>query len=116
MTLWPDVQAIERSATDPDAVRLRLHVPEDLAYFEGHFPGLPLLPGVVQLHWAVRLAAEHLGQTCRGSRIDQLKFLAIVRPGDDLTLELRLDRRTDALHFEYAGPTRVCSSGRISLA
>jgi 3-hydroxymyristoyl/3-hydroxydecanoyl-(acyl carrier protein) dehydratase len=115
MNLWPEVRATERQAGSPEAVVLHLHVPHDLDYFEGHFPGLPVLPGVVQLHWAVRLAAEHLGQPCKGSRIDQLKFLAIVHPGSDLTLTLRLDRSARALHFAYSGPTHLYSSGRISI-
>lgn len=106
---------MERPAGKPETVVLYLHVPPDLDYFEGHFPGLPVLPGVVQLHWAARLAAEHLGQTCKGSRIEQLKFLAIVHPDDDLTLTLRLDRGEGAVHFAYSGPTRAHSSGRISI-
>lgn len=114
MNLWPEVRAAERQAGSPESVVLHLNVPHDLDYFEGHFPGLPVLPGVVQLHWAARLAAEHLGQTCKGSRIDQLKFLAIVHPGTELTLTLRLDRSARALHFAYAGPTQTCSSGHIS--
>jgi 3-hydroxymyristoyl/3-hydroxydecanoyl-(acyl carrier protein) dehydratase len=115
MNLWPEVRATERPADNPETVVLHLYVPHNLDYFEGHFPGLPVLPGVVQLHWAARLAGEHLGQTCRGSRIEQLKFLAIVHPGSELTLTLRLDRRAGALHFAYAGPTHAYSSGRISI-
>ncbi len=115
MNLWPEVRAVERPSADPDSVTLRLVVPHELAYFEGHFPGLPVLPGVVQLHWAAHLAREHLGQACTGSRIDQLKFVAIVHPGTDLTLALRLDRRAGVLHFAYSGTTQAYSSGRISI-
>ena len=115
MNLWPEIRATDRPAGNPDTVVLHLHVPDNLDYFEGHFPGLPVLPGVVQLHWAVRLAAEHLGEACKGSRIDQLKFLAIVHPGSDLTLTLRLDRNAGTLHFTYAGSTQAYSSGRISI-
>jgi 3-hydroxymyristoyl/3-hydroxydecanoyl-(acyl carrier protein) dehydratase len=114
MTLLPEVTAIERSDLDPDRVVVRLRVPPELGYFDGHFPGLPVLPGVVQVHWAARLAAAHLGQSCLGSRIEQLKFLAIVRPGDELGLTLRLDRTAGMLSFSYASPTRAYSSGRIS--
>lgn len=115
MTLLPDVLAIERSDFDPDCVVVHMRVPRKLRFFEGHFPGLPVLPGVVQIHWAVRLAGELLGQHCLGSRIDQLKFLAIVRPEDELALTLRLDRKAGLLSFAYARATRACSSGRISV-
>ena len=115
MNLWPDVRSIERPATGADSVVLRLHVPAHLDYFDGHFPGLPVLPGVVQVHWAAHLAAEHLHQRCKGSRIDQLKFLAIVHPETDLTLTLRLDRAASAVHFAYSDGSRAISSGRISI-
>lgn len=115
MNLWPEVRAVERPAADPHSVSLRLYVPPGLDYFEGHFPGLPVLPGVVQLHWAAHLAREHLGQACKGSRIDRLKFLAIVRPGAELTLTLGLDRHAGFVDFAFADGTRMYSSGRISI-
>ncbi len=52
------------AATDPqllasqregDSLRIRARVPRDLLYFDGHFPGHPLLPGFVQLDWVMRL-------------------------------------------------------------
>jgi len=39
-------------------VRLELAVAPDLPCFEGHFPGVPVLPGVVQLDWRFASAAS----------------------------------------------------------
>jgi 3-hydroxymyristoyl/3-hydroxydecanoyl-(acyl carrier protein) dehydratase len=113
MRLLPDVRATEHPA--PDTAILRLWVPADLHYLEGHFPGLPILPGVVQLHWVAHFAAEHLQVACKGSRIEQLKFLAIIRPETEVTLTLRLDS-AGMLYFAYSGHERSYSSGRISVA
>jgi 3-hydroxyacyl-[acyl-carrier-protein] dehydratase len=60
--------------------------------FNGHFPGAPLLPGVVLLDEilrAVQNAAVLSGQGERGRRwtISAAKFLHPVRPGETLTLE-----------------------------
>ena len=115
MNLWPEVRAIDPTFADTDSVALRLYVPAELDFFEGHFPGLPVLPGVVQLHWAAHFAREHLGTACKASRIDQLKFLAIVVPETELTLQLRLDRAAGLVHFAYTNASRTFSSGRISI-
>ena len=69
-------------ARDGDTLHYELRVPPTLAHFAGHFPGLPILPGVVQVDWAIRLAAEHVAGACaRSASIDRLKFMAPVPPG-----------------------------------
>ena len=57
MSLQPQILSVQK---DADAVSLDLLVSKDLDYFRGHFPGLPLLPGVVQVDWALRFAQEYL--------------------------------------------------------
>lgn len=63
------------------------HVPDDHPSFAGHFPGRPILPGVVMLDEALR-AARELAPGARGWTIPQAKFLQPVRPGDALQLSL----------------------------
>ena len=68
-------------------------------FFQGHFPGYPLMPGV--------LIVEALAQTCcvaalslpenKGklaifAGIDNVRFKRPVTPGDTLRLEVRLDK------------------------
>jgi len=48
--LWPDIIS---ESCDGDSVVLKCFIPQDLDYFNGHFPQTPILAGVVQLHWAV---------------------------------------------------------------
>ena len=55
--LRPDILATRPS---PDGIRVDLRVPADLACFPDHFPGFPLLPGVVQLDWALALARPQI--------------------------------------------------------
>ena len=50
--------------------------------FDGHFPGGPLLPGVVLLDEMLRVLEAGEGWT-----LSSAKFLHPVRPGETLTLE-----------------------------
>jgi len=53
----------------------------------GHFPGAPIVPGVLLLDEMVR-AVEADGDPARPRwRIGSAKFLKLVRPGETLTLE-----------------------------
>ena len=94
-------------------VELELHVPPDLEYFAGHFPGMPILPGVVQIDWSIRLGRARL--PVRGGFVaaEQLKFLAIVRPAAQLTLTLELSAEKTKMKFRYAGKDRDYSSGTL---
>ncbi|MCQ4257401.1 acyl-CoA synthetase family protein [Stutzerimonas stutzeri] len=96
--------------------RLELAIPPDLAHFTGHFPRTPVLPGVVQIDWAIGLARElidDLPPCFKGMEV--LKFQQLARPGDHLSLTLRFDRERNKLHFAYRNGEASCSSGRILL-
>jgi 3-hydroxymyristoyl/3-hydroxydecanoyl-(acyl carrier protein) dehydratase len=92
---------------------LRLRLPPALAHFAGHFPGAPVLPGVLQVQWALALAAPRLGVAPRCREMEALKFQRLLRPGDVVELELRLDAARGKLHFAYRLDGAHCSSGRL---
>lgn len=110
MNLMPELLAESR---DGNAIHLHLKVPLDLAHFTGHFPGLPILPGVVQVDWAVRLARQYFPGLELSRGVDQLKFQAMVRPGAELHLTLGYEQERQRLQFIYRDGERICSSGRI---
>jgi 3-hydroxymyristoyl/3-hydroxydecanoyl-(acyl carrier protein) dehydratase len=109
----------ETLRADSDGVRtarLMLRISPEIAHFAGHFPGIPILPGIVQVDWAVRFARQYLPSLpLQGefSALENLKFLAVVQPGEDLELSLAWDAGARRLDFSYAGPGRKCSSGRV---
>ena len=94
---------------------LSLSIPPDLAYFSGHFPKTPVLPGVVQVEWAMNLGQQLLDLPPRFAGMEVLKFQQLVRPGDAIELTLRFDRERSKLHFAYRNATAACASGRIVL-
>src|SRR4051812_34056116 len=80
--LWNDCW---RSPVMPEMLSRQVHVARDHPAFAGHFPGQPLLPGVVLLGEALevllREAPEALGPQ---PRVSAVKFVAPVRPGAGL--------------------------------
>ena len=74
------------------------HVKEDEYYFEGHFPGNPIMPGVLQVETiaqtgavAVLMLPENKGKLLLFAGIDKARFKRIVKPGDELMVEVEID-------------------------
>jgi len=88
-------------------------VPYDLAIFGGHFPTIPILPGVVQVDWAVNLARTRLQVGGRFKGITATKFRRLVQPGMNLALTLEHRPESRELRFEYLLGTALASTGRV---
>jgi 3-hydroxymyristoyl/3-hydroxydecanoyl-(acyl carrier protein) dehydratase len=80
--------------------------------FAGHFPGAPILPGVLLLD-AVLLWAETVTDSVAGS-IGNAKFLSPVRPGEVLTLALEYTKPGSA-RFDIACGSRKVATGQLAL-
>ncbi len=93
----------------------RMTVPDDLPALEGHFPGHPIVPGVVQLGWVLDTARQLLGAEPRVWGMEALKFPTPLRPGDALELEIEVGPERDVLRFALRGGGRVFATGRCRL-
>jgi acyl-CoA synthetase (AMP-forming)/AMP-acid ligase II/3-hydroxymyristoyl/3-hydroxydecanoyl-(acyl carrier protein) dehydratase len=109
--LLPAVFGVRRESGDRIVVDLQASA--SLEYFAGHFAGRPILPGVVQVDWAVRQARQHFAIDGNFSRLENLKFQSLVLPDTRLELALTWDAQSRRLDFSYASGERKCSGGRI---
>lgn len=112
----PDSIIVVAERRDDDAFILDIVLPLDLACFADHFPDAPVVPGVLQIAWALELAAPRLGtpQTCRA--MDQLKFQRLLRPGDRTELTLRHDASRGRLQFTWRVDGTVVSSAHLQVS
>ena len=99
----------------PQGVVIDISLPVELFYFQGHFPGRPILPGVVQIDWVVRLADKYLETTIESAQSFQVKFKSVIEPGRSLTLVLRRASDDRKLLFEYQDGSAVLSSGSVGI-
>lgn len=111
---FPTVIGHREIRDDHEFVCLAVEVPDDMLYFQGHFPGYPILPGVAQLVPLVLAETRRIWADLeRPTRLSRLKFRQPVFPGT--TLELQLERRGARIRFRLVRgqERRACSEGTI---
>lgn len=96
-----------------ERVTLEITVPPDLLYFDGHFAQVPILPGVVQVDWALHYGRQYFALPARFSAMHALKFQFVVQPDYPVTLELQHDRQKASLQFRYFSSAGQHASGRL---
>lgn len=91
-----------------------LQVPADHPAFAGHFPGEPIVPGVVLLDEVLYRISDTLRVDPHECAIHSAKFLSAARPGE--TLQLAVTRDADQrLAFSIRAPDRLIASGVLTL-
>ncbi len=88
----------------------------DLLAFQGHFPDNPILPGVIQVDWAIRFGREAFGPLGDFQGIRNLKFMDLIRPGERLELYLTFDRAAGRLGFRYEVQGGRKSAGQVAFS
>ena len=94
--------------------RVALPIAPEHPAFAGHFPGQPLLPGVSLLAEVLEAVLDEpeLARLVGPSpRVASIKFLAPVRPGAQLVMQLEASTR--GVRFEVREGERVVSSGQF---
>ena len=102
------------------------NVSEDEYYFKGHFPGNPIMPGVLMVEALAQTGAvailsmeENKGKNALFGGIDKLKFKNIVKPGDRLKLEVKIIKRRGSIGIGEALATvdgKVAVRGELTFA
>jgi 3-hydroxyacyl-[acyl-carrier-protein] dehydratase len=88
MPIWGLVEGT--LARGEDGASCVLRFAESEAFFAGHFPDYPIVPGMVMIESLVRLAQHFSGSGAPLSAIADAKFVHEVRPGEDIACHVRM--------------------------
>jgi len=93
-------------------------VPVDSPWFEGHFPGEPILPGIAIVHTVEQAILKDIQKNNERVVLDELRrvrFVQPVRPGEELKITvLREDTGGEILFsFKVINKENIVSSGLI---
>ena len=102
------------------------NVSEHEYYFKGHFPGNPIMPGVLIVESLAQTGAvailsmgENKGKNALFGGIDKLRFKRQVVPGDRLKLEVRIIKKKGPIGIGEAIATvdgKVAAKGELTFA
>ena len=91
MTIWDEIDTIYNQAGENGEGPCTFSVPGTFSGYRGHFPGNPILPGIVQLSFIRRLAERRLGRPLRLAGVRRIKYLRLITPDMPVTLALTLE-------------------------
>lgn len=102
----------------------KYRIKEDEFFCEGHFPGNPIVPGVIQCEIMAQSCAllvkdEIQGRMTLYTGIDNVRFKHIVKPGDLCEVTARLKSKRGTMFFCEAVLTvggLLCCKGDLSFA
>ena len=107
---WPKI-AYEHLVNEK--AEIQCYIQNELIYFDGHFDNNPVLPGIVQVHWAEAFGRRLFAFSGRFKSLEVVKFQKVIVPGLTVTVTLKYNDVSDKLLFQYESDKGVHSSGRI---
>ena len=117
MTLTVTVFSFDHISHSRDGDILTCHsvLAADMPFFNGHFPGLPLMPAVAQIEMIRELLEKHADWNTIIAGGNGLKFSGRIEPND--TLNIRLQRKPSGdISFSIENKDTVVSKGVLQTA
>lgn len=113
MRMWYECTFDNQNAKDE--IKAHIRVPPDSPWFDGHFPGAPLLPGVAQLGMVHDLLTRFLNDKRPVTQVSRVRFKQMIRPDQPLVLTVKTGSEGASHSFRITGDEGVICSGQITL-
>jgi 3-hydroxyacyl-[acyl-carrier-protein] dehydratase len=115
---WHSVR--NRARTGAHEISAEASLGQDSLWFDGHFPGLPILPGIAQLAIVsdiLKWHAEQQGSAVMISSMSRVRFRQFIRPDDTVTVTITEDSHDpSAFKFKIVLNGQAACSGTARTA
>ncbi|MCE7041524.1 3-hydroxyacyl-ACP dehydratase [Dyadobacter sp. CY312] len=99
-----DLFSITNQTVEEGIILAEIRLNADHQIYEGHFPGSPVTPGVVQLQIVKELLENHLGRKLIMKGMRTCKFLQVINPLETPDIQI-------SIKFEEGESIEVTTSG-----
>ena len=85
---------VNRDASD-NAVRAKILINRSHKIFDGHFPGLPIVPGVCMMQIIREIMEVTTERTLKITGADNMKFLSVINPDQNKEVDVSITYTED---------------------
>ncbi len=110
MILLNDFFTILQKEITPGVLKAKVSINKKHRIFEGHFPGLPVVPGVCMLQIVREIMEVYIEKELKISEADNMKFLSVINPELHAEIDVLINYNEEAGSFSinatlFAGTT-----------
>ena len=91
MILLNDFYTIRESNATPGVVKAIISINKKHRILEGHFPGLPVVPGVCMLQMVREIMEVNTERELKITEADNMKFLSVINPEQNADAEVTIN-------------------------
>lgn len=105
-------------SSDPvQGIKAEIQVPADVTWFDGHFPGEPILPGVAQIALVIQLLKTALKKPVAPQSISRVRFKKVIRPEETIAVHITpKDDEQAVFAFSLTNGTEKVCGGSLTMA
>ncbi len=85
--LLEDFYTYTIDSQDDNSIELSIEINKDHQIFEGHFPGIPIVPGVCQIQMVKEILSKHLNKKLQLKTSKAIKFLGMLNPNETTSIK-----------------------------
>lgn len=99
MILLNDFYTMVQYEPSPGSVKAKISINKNHKILEGHFPGLPIVPGVCMMQIIREIMEVTTGKSLRLTASDSMKFLSVINPDQNNEVDVTVAYTEDSSQF-----------------